>query len=114
MEDRRDFLKKLGFGSVALLTTTAGVTYAKENVFADSCVCEKCGYDFRLRKDEIKAEFRSPPITMSDMVEVSREVVDGRAKIQYEAPTGVFRGVGTMCPQCGNWAVYKEFTCCSC
>jgi hypothetical protein len=102
MEDRRDFLKKLTgvVGSTALLTTTAGKVWAKPNVFADSCVCEKCGYDFRLKFEEFKPAEAFWVIQTWDL-SVEPRTLQGPPQ-------------GTVCPKCGHWHVYKEFTSSSC
>jgi hypothetical protein len=101
MEDRRDFLKKLAgvAGGTALLTTTAGKVWAKPNAFSDSCICEKCGYDFRLKFEDFK-----PPDNFWIMQSWGTE----EPKIPNAPPQG------TVCPACGHWHIYKEFATSSC
>lgn len=95
-----------------LLTTTAGVVLEKSNAFVDYCVCSNCGYDFRLTKDEIRAA-RAPSTwdTYTDEVEEPDGTVIRQIALQ-EIPPRV--SWGTMCPACGYWDVYKEFTTVSC
>jgi hypothetical protein len=79
------------------ITTTAGTVYTKINVFADSCVCNSCGYDFRLAIQDIK-QYSFPTLLYPFLHE----------SYHHYLPNG------TMCPKCGTWNVYKEFTCVSC